>query len=38
MGLLDPGMDYYRAVSDGQGQALRMKANYDMARQAQDER
>ena len=32
MGSLDPGMDYYRAVTDGEGEALLAKARQDSAR------
>jgi len=35
MGGLDPGMDYYRANADGEGEALVMKAQADAARNRQ---
>lgn len=33
LGLIDPGIDYYRAISDGEGEALLLKAQHDASRQ-----
>lgn len=32
MSLIDPGIEYYRAITDGEGEALLMKAKQDLAR------
>ena len=34
LGAIDPGMNYYRAVTDGEGEALLLKAQYDLRRQS----
>lgn len=31
MGAVEPGMDYYRAITDGEGEALLMKAKQKAA-------
>jgi hypothetical protein len=33
LGTVDPGKDYYSAMSDGEGEALLMKARQDSMRQ-----
>jgi len=36
MGALDPGMEYWRSVADGEGEAMLFKARFDALRQSRN--